>query len=147
MSEIEKEIELKIRAQDRETILQAIKHREDDLDPLDGEGHLWWQTFRQMVLDVCPDTGLAKKKKTIEERKDSFVEKLSPHTIDYTVDMISDFLLYWTEHNEGGKKMRFEMAKNQPFNIKRRLGTWKKQQKRFGNNGSTDSNTGQVSAW
>jgi len=88
-----------------------------------------------------------RKQKTIEERKDSFIEKLTPHTEKYTAGLIMDFISYWTEANDGAKKMRFEMKKNQPFNIGRRLGTWKKNQKNFGNDDQPNSNTGQVSAW
>jgi hypothetical protein len=49
----------------------------------------------------------------------------------------TDFISYWTEHNENGKKMRLEMSKNQPFNIKRRLATWKRMSK---NNKQDDNN-------
>ena len=40
--------------------------------------------------------------------------------------MLKEFFEYWTEHNEKGKKMRFEYSKNQPFNVSRRLATWNK---------------------
>jgi hypothetical protein len=40
--------------------------------------------------------------------------------------MLIEFRDYWTEHNDNGKKMRFEYAKNQPFNVSRRLATWSK---------------------
>jgi len=89
----------------------------------------------------------SRKQKTIEERKDSFIEKLSPYTEKYSAGLIMEFLSYWTEANDGAKKMRFEMKKNQPFNIGRRLGTWKMNQKKYGNNDNGNSNTGQISAW
>ena len=38
---------------------------------------------------------------------------------------INKFFSYWIEKSLKGKKMRFEMAKNQPFDMGRRLGTWK----------------------
>jgi hypothetical protein len=40
-------------------------------------------------------------------------------------DEVNKFWGYWCEKSERGKKMRFEMAKNQPFDMGRRLGTWK----------------------
>ena len=46
-------------------------------------------------------------------------------------DLLNDFYSYWTEHNEKGKKMRFEMSKNQPFNIKRRLVTFLKNRNKW----------------
>ena len=72
------------------------------------------------------------KTKTLEERKDDFTWKCVEFIGEYPDELVCEFKDYWTEHNEGGKKMRFEMSKNQPFNIKRRLATWKKNQKNYG---------------
>lgn len=68
------------------------------------------------------------KKKTLEERKHDFGVALIPYVEKYGQSMIRDFFDYWTEHNEGGKKMRFEIAKTRGgvFNIGGRLATWKK---------------------
>jgi len=66
---------------------------------------------------------------TLEQRKKDFV--LDVYSYDEPKDLLDDFISYWTEHNKGGRKMRFEMSKNQPFNIGRRIGTWKRNQKRF----------------
>ena len=60
--------------------------------------------------------------KTIEERKKDFAESLKPHLEKYGKDMLNDFYRYWTEINDGGKKMRFEMEK--VFQIASRLVTW-----------------------
>lgn len=38
--------------------------------------------------------------------------------------MLNDFYRYWTEMNDGGKKMRFEMEK--VFQVSGRLITWHK---------------------
>ncbi len=72
------------------------------------------------------------KTKTLEERKKIFIEKVAANYELGVGEIFNNFIDYWTEHNEGGKKMRFEMSKNQPFNIKRRLATWKKNQKNYG---------------
>lgn len=66
---------------------------------------------------------------SMEERKKEFEQKVEAFRNVYPVEMIKDFCAYWTEHNEGGKKMRFEMEKI--FNISRRLGTWKRNTERF----------------
>ena len=42
----------------------------------------------------------------------------------YGKALIREFFDYWTEHNENGKKMRFEKEKT--FEISRRLARWKK---------------------
>lgn len=81
--------------------------------------------------DNVKDTVNVKDKDIMENRSTAFYQKLVPYLTDYSKDIIRDFFDYWTEHNEGGKKMRFELAKNNPFNIKRRLGTWKKKQNEF----------------
>jgi len=68
---------------------------------------------------------------TITNRKEKFKKNLVPFIEKYSLNMIIKFESYWTEHNPAGKKMRYEYAKNQPFDISRRLQTWAKNQKRF----------------
>lgn len=80
------------------------------------------------------NTVVVKKTKTLEERHDTFLSKLSDYVGEYPHNMVDEFRAYWSEHNDNGKKMRFEMSKNQPFNIKRRLATWKKNNKNWNNN-------------
>ena len=64
--------------------------------------------------------------KDIMSRKQIFAQSLEPYLEKYGKEMLNEFYHYWTEHNDNGKKMRFEYSKNQPFNIGRRLGTWAK---------------------
>ena len=45
--------------------------------------------------------------------------------------MQKEFIDYWTEHNDGGKVMRYEQQSI--FNIKRRMATWIKNSKKFNN--------------
>lgn len=66
-----------------------------------------------------------KQKKQLSERKLEFGEKLKEYVEKFGRDLVKEFYNYWTEHNEGGKQMRFEFKKNQPFNIERRLTTFK----------------------
>jgi hypothetical protein len=81
------------------------------------------------------------KKKSLEERQTNFRLKIMDmQGDDFPLTLCVDFYDYWTEHNEGGAKMRFEMSKNQPFNIKRRLATWKRNQKNY-NNGNKPTAT------
>ena len=70
-------------------------------------------------------------KKSIIDRKAEFKNSLLPFLEEFGKDLLNNFFEYWTEHNEKGKKMRFEYAKNQPFNNTRRLATWAKRQKPF----------------
>ena len=42
---------------------------------------------------------------------------------------LNEFILYWTESNRNGKKMKFEMQKT--FDIKRRLQRWIKNQQEW----------------
>lgn len=44
----------------------------------------------------------------------------------YPDEMVKEFLDYWTEHNEKGRKFRREMVKNNIFDINKRLATWYK---------------------
>lgn len=70
-----------------------------------------------------------KQTKDIMSRKQIFATSLEPYLENYGKEMLNEFYHYWTEHNDNGKKMRFEYAKNQPFNVSRRLVTWAKRNK------------------
>ena len=69
------------------------------------------------------------KVKDKEKREKEFIEKCKKvyKTNDVSDVMLVQFIDYWTESNEGGKKMKFEMQ--QTFDIKRRLNKWVKNDK------------------
>ena len=72
---------------------------------------------------------------SIEERKHQFGLELVPFVEKYGQQMIRDFFNYWTEYNEGGRKMKWEItkAKGGTFNIAGRLATWKRNEdEKFG---------------
>ncbi len=58
----------------------------------------------------------------IKARGHSFGEKLIPYVKQYGKEMIRAFFDYWTEVNDGGKKMRFE--KETTFDLSKRLARW-----------------------
>lgn len=60
--------------------------------------------------------------KSIEERDKEFQEKLKPFLDKYGKDTLNKFYLYWSQKNENGKKMLWEMQK--VFDIGKRLATW-----------------------
>ena len=72
-------------------------------------------------------TKTKKKDKEAEFARKSFI---IAQELKVTDEMLKDFVNYWTESNEGGIKMKFEMQKT--FDIKRRLQRWHKND--FGNN-------------
>lgn len=84
---------------------------------------------KDIVIVKDKDTVKDISKEQLEERKMGFKKSLIKVGDKYSVGLLKEFFLYWTEHNEGGRKMRFEYAKNQPFNISRRLSTWNKNNK------------------
>jgi hypothetical protein len=63
----------------------------------------------------------------IEIRKENFKQKLKAKFPSENINRLKAFFLYWSEHNDGGKKMRFE--KETVFDLSRRMGTWKKNEK------------------
>lgn len=63
-------------------------------------------------------------KDILSVRKVNFSESLKPFLEKYSKDMLNDFYLYWTEHGEKDKKMRFEKEKS--FGLSQRLATWNK---------------------
>ena len=68
-----------------------------------------------------------KKDKEAEFSRKSFI---IAQELGINDSMLKDFVGYWTESNENGLKMKFEMQKT--FDIKRRLQRWHKND--FGNN-------------
>lgn len=64
------------------------------------------------------------KEDNIIKRKEDFAESLKPFLDTYGKEMLNDFYLYWTEHGDNDKKMRFEKEKT--FGLKQRLERWSK---------------------
>ena len=61
--------------------------------------------------------------KPLEERENDFMWKIAEVGKGiYPDEMLRAFFNYWSDHNENGKKMLFEMQKT--FDIKKRLAKW-----------------------
>ena len=75
--------------------------------------------------------------KPLEERKQEFYDSLRQYVGKYDREMLRDFYDYWSEINDGGTKMRWEIAKTKggTFSIGGRLATWKRNEERYGRNG------------
>lgn len=71
----------------------------------------------------------------IESRKILFKKKLWALFPNEDLNLLKEFSDHWTEHNENGRKMRFEMEK--VFNIPKRMATWKKNNKKYSKPGSS----------
>ena len=75
-------------------------------------------------------------KKEIDERELDFKQQIFPYVEKYGVEMCKDFFNYWSEKNQSGKKMRFEIERT--WELSRRLETWNKRQDKF-NKGKTEA--------
>jgi hypothetical protein len=64
------------------------------------------------------------RKKSIEDRKKAFYNKLIPSVDEYGKELVREFYEHWTQVNENGKKLHFE--KETTFEISRRLKTFKR---------------------
>ena len=69
--------------------------------------------------------------KNIVIRKQEFASSLEPYLQTYGKKMLNDFYLYWTEHGDNDRKMKFEKEKT--FGLENRLARWSKNQNKFGN--------------
>lgn len=69
------------------------------------------------------------EKNNIKDRKTSFAISLEPYLELYNREMLNNFYMYWTEHGEKDKKMRFEKEKS--FDVKLRLLNWSKRSESF----------------
>lgn len=76
------------------------------------------------ALKLTGDTPSDTPNEALETRKHAFGEKLIPYIEQYGKTLIREFFDFWTEHNENGKKMRFEKEKT--FEISKRLTRWSK---------------------
>lgn len=101
------------------------------------------------VLKRLKDKGLYRVSCTLkekEEEEDKYKDKESRETKFFNLvkkkaleveniseKQIENFIYYWTESNEGGRKMRFEMQKT--FDIKRRLIKWRDNNIEWGKTG------------
>lgn len=88
-------------------------------------------------LDSGEETSPTPPKKKLEDRKENFKLKIEPYLSNYPRDMLNDFFGYWTEKNDNGLKMRFEMQK--VFDVGRRLATWAKNDNNSFKNGKQTS--------
>lgn len=62
--------------------------------------------------------------------EECFVVEVNKY-LEYSEKMRNDFIDYWTEKNQSGKKMRFQLEKT--WEIKRRLARWARNNEKFGN--------------
>lgn len=90
--------------------------------------------FKPKKPDTVTVTDKVTVKDTVNVIKDKeavFKKTLLNFQDKYDVNLLKEFFYYWTEKGDNGKKMRFELSKNQPFNTARRLSTWKKNESKF----------------
>ena len=78
------------------------------------------------------------KIKNIVDRKQSFLLSMKEFESLYSKDMMNDFYLYWTEHGEKDKKMRFEKQKSFALNL--RLIRWNNNNKKTTNERTKQNN-------
>lgn len=80
--------------------------------------------------DIVNDKVIDKdKKNNIDIRKNSFASSLEPFVNSFGKDMMNEFYAYWTEPNKSNTKFRQELEK--VWDLKKRLGTWSKNDKTF----------------
>ena len=74
------------------------------------------------------------KGKDINTKKEEFAKRVEKEVFDMNLDpnMIKEFIEYWTEHNDGGRVLRYEQQSI--FNVRKRISTWKKNSKKFNSN-------------
>ena len=58
----------------------------------------------------------------LEKRREKFSKMLDDYVDNYEVEMLEDFMEYWTEPNKSATKMKFELEKT--WSLGRRLKTW-----------------------
>lgn len=90
-------------------------------------------TLKYKEKDKVKDKTKVKDKKIREKEFSNNVKKKAVEVKNISDEQINNFIYYWTESNEGGKKMKFEMQKT--FDIKRRLLKWRDNNIEWGKTG------------
>ena len=76
-----------------------------------------------------PHPRARKSTQTLDERRQSFVDSLTPFIPTYGMEMIKAFADYWTEPNCSCSRMRFELQRT--WSLPLRLATWARHDKVF----------------
>ncbi len=97
-----------------------------EINPNNPNGLLITQNNPQKGVNVSVSVNDNVKdiKEVLNVRKLKFSENLKPFLEKYSKDMLNEFYLYWTEHGENDKKMKFE--KQTSFGLSQRLAYWSK---------------------
>lgn len=76
-----------------------------------------------------PHPRARKSTQTLDERRQTFVDSLTPFIPTYGMEMIKAFADYWTEPNRSCSRMRFELQRT--WSLPLRLATWARHDKVF----------------
>ena len=81
-------------------------------------------------IEWCPKCGksLDQQTKTLEERRQEFIEAVRPFVTEENKKELSSFVKYWSATSSNrAQKMAFEKQKS--WNVKARIATWLRNQK------------------
>lgn len=76
-----------------------------------------------------PHPRARKSTQTLDERRQTFIDSLTPFIPTYGMEMINAFADYWTEPNRSCSRMRFELQRT--WSLPLRLATWARHDKVF----------------
>ena len=76
-----------------------------------------------------PHPRARKSTQTLDERRQTFVDSLTPFIPTYGMEMMKAFADYWTEPNRSCSRMRFELQRT--WSLPLRLATWARHDKVF----------------
>src|SRR3990167_2408925 len=108
--------------------------------PITSEVTSEQQTDNKPITTTKEYNTLKEEKKDIEQRKTDFLLLLKQTFPTENERRLDAFFKYWSEYSPGAKKMRWE--KQDAFDLGRRMGTWKKNEKdgEYGENKTTATN-------
>lgn len=110
-------------------------------------------TERRIGITKNDDRGVTKNKdlniikvnntNNIYNRKLIFEKEI--FNLETNIEICNDFILYWTEFNKSGLKMRFELEKT--WNSSARLKRWESNQNKWNKNSKTNSLSSKLEAY
>jgi hypothetical protein len=102
------------------------------------------QTKIAQIMNMTLFDSEPPKKSNLDERREEFINLVirQAEPMGMPVEMMEEFIEYWTEHNDGGHKMRFEKEKT--WNTNGRLRRWMKNDTKFNRNKPKSDDAGSV---
>ena len=121
----------------RDGVLSELTTVEDNSSVVSTDNAVLYKLTTEVLSKQTTIKEKRKLKRNI--RRIKFARSVLKYKNKYSRELLKEFYGHWTEMNEGGRKMLYEMKKT--FDVGRRLGTWFRNAQEWGHK-SANTNPG-----